>query len=201
MIELGQTLKGSNMIKGILVFFALFELGLAHEVHYFDKAPLEIVKIGHPVLRKKAQNVELDRIGTTELEQFIDDMFLTMKKAGGVGLAAPQVGVSQRLFVMGGGGIKPTAVINPQLTPLDQFGMKNSAEGCLSIPGQRVRIKRYRRVHLDYFDREGEWISRQLKGFEAIVAQHEYDHLEGILMIDYKNSEPNLIEQVPVPKM
>lgn len=125
-----------------------------------------------------------------KFQQLIDDMITTMGKAGGVGLAAPQVNHSIRMFVMKSWpGVPLTVVINPKIEYLEAEGMKDSMEGCLSIPGKTLKVKRYKKIHISYFDRKGTHISKELSGFGAIIAQHEYDHLNGVLIVD-------LIEQM-----
>jgi peptide deformylase len=147
---------------------------------------LEIIKIGHPTLRAKAQEINFADIQSPEVQKFIDDMITTMGEAGGVGLAAPQVNKSIRMFVMKSSfpNVPLTIVINPKLEYLEEFGKKDSVEGCLSIPGKNLKLKRFKKVHISYFDRSGEYISKELNGFAAIIAQHEYDHLNGVLIVD-----------------
>lgn len=151
---------------------------------------LEIIKIGHPTLRAKGQEVHFADIQSPDFQKLIDDMVNTMKEAGGVGLAAPQVNKSLRFFVMKSGrGVPLTIVINPKVEYLDEFGKKDSLEGCLSIPGKSIKVKRFKKIRMSYFDRNGDYILKELDGFGAIIAQHEYDHLNGILIVD-------LIEQM-----
>lgn len=149
-------------------------------------ASLEIIKIGHPTLRAKAEDINFADIQSPEFQKLIDDMLTTMSEAGGVGLAAPQVNKSLRLFVMKSSwpNVPLTIVINPKVEYLEEFGKKSSTEGCLSIPGKSLKINRFKKIHISYFDRKGEYISKELDGFGAIIAQHEYDHLNGILIVD-----------------
>jgi len=168
----------------LLSFLILFSEARAHTIRYLKNAPLKIIKIGHPALRQVAEEVPFADIVTEKMQKLFDDMIETMYDAQGVGLAAPQVNVSKRIFVMGGATIPTTVVVNPKVRYLDEYGKKDSREGCLSIPGRRVRIKRFKRLHLDYINRLGDYVSREVGGFEAIVVQHEYDHLNGVLMID-----------------
>lgn len=146
---------------------------------------LEIIKIGHPTLRAKATEVDMATFSDPKFQKLVDDMVTTMEKAGGVGLAAPQVNQSIRMFVMKSWpGVPLTIVINPKIEYLEAHGKKDSTEGCLSIPGKSLRVKRFKKLHISYFDRHGEYISKELSGFGAIIAQHEYDHLNGILIVD-----------------
>lgn len=151
---------------------------------------LEIIKLGHPDLRAEALEVDYSSISDPKFQKLIDDMIFTMKKAGGVGLAAPQVNESIRMFVMQSGFRVPlTIVINPKIQYIEEDGKKNSSEGCLSIPGKTLMVKRYKKIMISYFDRAGKYISKEMSGFGAVIAQHEYDHLNGVLIID-------LIEQM-----
>lgn len=152
--------------------------------------PLEIIKLGHPTLRLQAKEVVTAEIQNPAFQALVDDMIVTMTKAGGVGLAAPQVNESLRVFVMKSWpAVALTVVINPKIEYLEEFGQKSSTEGCLSIPGKNLTVKRYKKIHLSYFDRQGTYVARELEGFGAIIAQHEYDHLNGVLIVD-------LIEQI-----
>jgi peptide deformylase len=166
---------------------------------------LEIIKIGHPTLRAKAQEVHFADIQNPEFQKLIDDMIATMQSAGGVGLAAPQINKSLRLFVMKSGFTVPlTIVINPKVEYLDEFGKKDSVEGCLSIPGKSLKLKRFKKIRMSYFDRKGQYISKDLDGFGAIIAQHEYDHLNGVLIVDLVEqmfSEINLTGYANAPLM
>ena len=146
---------------------------------------LEVIQLGHPTLRAEAKEVDLTALENPEFQNFIDDMTFTMKKAGGVGLAAPQVNESLRMFVMKSTLQFPlTIVINPKIEYLEAYGKQSSVEGCLSIPGQTLKVQRYKRIRMSYFDRQGKYVSEEIKGFKAIVSQHEYDHLNGVLIVD-----------------
>ncbi len=146
---------------------------------------LEIIKLGHPTLRATAQEVDLNSLNDPAFQKLIDDMISTMSEAGGVGLAAPQVNQSLRIFVMKSWpGVPLTVVINPKVEYIQEAGVKDSTEGCLSIPGRSLKVKRYKKIHISYFDRKGEYITKELTGFGAIIAQHEYDHLNGVLIVD-----------------
>ncbi len=170
-----------------------------------NAAVLDIIKVGHPTLRETAREMSLAEIEAPEFQQFLDDMVTTMNKAGGVGLAAPQVNKSIRVFVMKSWPNVPlTIVINPKIEYLDSYGKKFGAEGCLSIPGKSLKIERFKRIHLSYFDRHGEYVSTELSGFGAVIAQHEYDHLNGVLIIDLIQdfmSELNFEEYGKIPLM
>lgn len=148
--------------------------------------------MGNPVLREKCLPVAPDEIGSQDFQDFIDDLIETMQEEDGAGIAAPQVGLLKRLFVieMDSNPRYPdqqnfplTVVINPRIRRLSEE-TTDSWEGCLSIPGIRGRLKRYQHVELSGLDRYGEKLQMVLDGFPAIVAQHELDHLDGILFID-----------------
>lgn len=168
-------------MKNTLLFAFSFLLTLTTQA----QTRLEIIKIGHPTLRAEAVEINHTEIQKPEFQKFIDDMVKTMGDAGGVGLAAPQVNKSIRMFVMKSWpGVPLTVVINPKIEYLESFGKKDSTEGCLSIPGKQLKVKRFKKIHISYFDRKGEYISKELDGFGAIIAQHEYDHLNGVLIVD-----------------
>jgi peptide deformylase len=144
---------------------------------------MEVRIIGDPVLRKKAQAVNnFD----DELEKFVEEMFSTMYLYEGVGLAAPQVGVSLRLFVMDSreeNNKGKKVVINPEI--LEYLGEEVSEEeGCLSIPEIFEDVYRPEGVKVRYQDINGNVIEEELHGYQARIFQHEYDHLEGILFVD-----------------
>ena len=151
---------------------------------------LPIVAYGDPVLRQRAQDIPLD---SPELPQLISDMYETMYRAHGVGLAAPQIGKSVRLFVVDSApmeedesdakGLK-RAFINPEI--LKEEGEEWAfEEGCLSIPGLRADVYRPENLVIRYFDEQGREHTEAFNGMEARIIQHEYDHIEGILFTDH----------------
>ena len=140
--------------------------------------------LGDPVLRQKSKNVE-DIDG--DLQKLIDDMFETMYWANGVGLAAPQIGISKRLAVLDtdidNQGVNKIVIINP--TIVDRSGTIDSDEGCLSIPEISGTIERSESVILNAYDREGKELEIEAKGnLLARALQHEVDHLDGMVFID-----------------
>jgi peptide deformylase len=144
----------------------------------------EILAEGHPVLRKAARRVDPREIDEPLFQQLIDDMFATMYAAPGVGLAAPQVNVSKRLFVIDvhDDEHEPAVVINPKL---EVFGEElELKEGCLSVPGMVGEIVRFKRAAVTGLDRGGERIRIEGEGLLAQCLQHEVDHLDGTLYID-----------------
>jgi peptide deformylase len=143
-------------------------------------AVLSVRKYGDPVLRRRARPVE--RV-TPEIERIISDMVDTMYDEVGLGLAAPQVGISLRLMVVGDDeGREARALINPVIA--EQGGEIVAEEGCLSIPGVFAPVKRAEWVRLDAQDERGRPVSITARGLRARVFQHEMDHLEGVLFID-----------------
>jgi peptide deformylase len=166
-------------------FTLLFLLFLSTALRAAPQNVLDIIKLGHPTLRQLAEEVHYADISDKDFQKLIDDMIETMGKSNGVGLAAPQVNRSLRVFVMKSWpGVALTVVINPKVEYLEEFGKKKSTEGCLSIPGKTLTVKRYQRIRMSYFNRQGRYISEEVSGFKAIIAQHEYDHLNGILIVD-----------------
>jgi len=159
---------------------------------------LKIARMGHPVLRAKARPLHPSEIRTPRIQQLIDDMFETMKEYQGVGLAAPQVHESLRIFVAGlparkdveedddrdeGDDVPLMAVINPEIEMASRDTVEDW-EGCLSIPDIRGRVPRARNIVVRAFDRSGKKIEMPAAGFMARVIQHETDHLDGILFFD-----------------
>ncbi len=160
---------------------------------------LPIVAYGDPVLKKDAEEIDKDY---PELKQLIDDMFETMYEASGVGLAAPQIGRSIRLFVVDGSPFAerdedeeedPKAAgmegfkkvfINPIIEEEEgkEWGF---AEGCLSIPKIREEVLRKERVRLSYYDENWTFHDEWFDGYKARIIQHEYDHIEGVLFTDH----------------
>lgn len=122
------------------------------------------------------------------LQHLVGDMFETMYEAPGRGLAAPQIGVMQRLFVMDAtwkeGEMSPLACINPEITVLGDDESTNE-EACLSIPGVSAEVSRPAQIELSFTDLRGERQAMALSGFSAICAQHEMDHLEGRVIFDH----------------
>ncbi len=149
-----------------------------------------ILKMGDPRLLRVAQAVTA--FDTTELHQLIADMDETMLAANGAGLAAPQIGVDLQVVIFGTGRPNPrypdapivprTVLINPVITPLDAEE-EEGWEGCLSVPGLRGVVPRWRRIRYQGFDPFGRPIEREAEGFHARVVQHECDHLMGVLYL------------------
>ncbi len=160
---------------------------------------LPIVAYGDPVLKKEAQEIDKNY---PELDTLISDMFETMYKAAGVGLAAPQIGRSIRLFVVDGSPFADTdededpdpmaegmedfkqVFINPKITSEEgeEWGFN---EGCLSIPKIREEVYRKETIHISYYDADWNFREETFGGYKARIIQHEYDHIEGVLFTDH----------------
>lgn len=145
-------------------------------------AKLKILEFPDPRLRKKA--VPVTAVDDA-LRQLIDDMFETMYDAPGIGLAATQVDVHRRLLVADVSAEKndPHVLINPEIVARD--GVEVSEEGCLSVPGYYEEVERAEHVRVKYLDRHGETKEADFAGLLAVCVQHEIDHLDGRLFVDY----------------
>lgn len=143
---------------------------------------LNILHFPDPRLREIAQPVEHVDDG---VRQFIDDMFETMYAAPGIGLAATQVNVAKRIIVIDISEEKdqPLCLINPEILDLD--GIEEMEEGCLSVPGVYERVQRADRARVRALDRDGQAVEIQADGLLAVCIQHEIDHLDGKLFVDY----------------
>ncbi len=143
--------------------------------------------MGDRRLLEKAHPVEV--FGTAELRELVADMRDTMAHLNGAGLAAPQIGVPLRLVIFGVTGnprypdaeeVPDTVLVNPVISPIGEE-LEEAWEGCLSVPGMRGVVPRFKRLHYRGFDESGNPIDRSVEGFHARVVQHECDHLDGIL--------------------
>lgn len=143
---------------------------------------LKIVKNGDPVLKMIAQELDPAMIKTAKIQQLIFDMVETMYAAKGVGIAAPQIGESLRLFIAESSS-GPIALINPIFSNIS-LKKSNDDEGCLSVPGHFDRVKRSKHVDVEALNMHGDKIKFSADNFFAIVLQHEMDHLNGLLFID-----------------
>ncbi len=152
-----------------------------------------ILKMGHPILREKARELSREEIQSKWFKELIHDMIETMHSEEGVGIAAPQVGESVRVSVIEfeddsdrypeSGAQKLSIFVNPVLKVLDEK-TDGFWEGCLSVPGLRGFVERPRKVSVEYLNELGEKKTLTTDGFLAIVLQHEFDHLDGILYVD-----------------
>ena len=152
---------------------------------------LEVMRLGAPVLMQEAKSVQ--DFGSPRLMKLVADMWDTMHAEGGVGIAAPQVGVSESIICFGfqssnrypdAPAVPQTVLINPTVELLlegSQDDWEDGWEGCLSVPGMRGVVPRAKRIRYTGFSLKGEPIERVAKGFHARVVQHEFDHLKGIV--------------------
>jgi peptide deformylase len=154
---------------------------------------LDIVEVGHPVLRERARELTAEELGSREIQGLIDDMIDTMRAANGAGLAANQVGEKVRVAVV---EVRPgnprypykppvplTVIVNPVIEPVDE-DVEVINEGCLSVPNLRGEVPRHMNVHVRYLDREGVEHDDVRRGLTAGTFQHELDHLDGVLFLD-----------------
>lgn len=165
----------------------------------------KVMRLGHPVLRRKARPLRPEEIGGDELRRLVDDMVDTLHEYGGIGLAAPQVAESVRLAIVeipGGptryGELAPVPLgvyINPKVTVL-AGPAAGYWEGCLSVPGMRGFVERPQHIRVEYTTLDGEACTAEFEGFPATVFQHEFDHLDGVLYVDrLKRSELFMFEE------
>ncbi len=149
---------------------------------------LKVARMGHPVLRAKARPIDKTELKSPALQDLIDDMVDTMFEYSGVGLAAPQVHESVRLFVAmldtdGRGEGDATVLVNPEIIVVGDQTIEGW-EGCLSIPDVRGRVPRAQHIKVSALDRHGKRFEIDAEGFPARVVQHENDHLDGVLFVD-----------------
>lgn len=146
-----------------------------------------VLRMGHPILLERSQPV--DKFSTSELRALIDDMLDTMIAEDGAGIAAPQIGVLKRVVIFGIENnpryphvepVPTTILVNPEIAVVSD-DKDEGWEGCLSVPGMRGLVPRYKRIIYSGYDVNGHKIEREVEGFHARVVQHEVDHLDGIL--------------------
>jgi peptide deformylase len=158
---------------------------------------LEVVRLGHPALRAVAEPVPEAWFSSGRLAELGRDLVRTMLEEHGVGLAAPQVAEGLRLFTYwvpasdDEAGVEPVVLVNPEIRPVGDEA-EEGWEGCLSIPGLRGLVPRYRRIKVKARSIEGETVSLTADSFHARVIQHEYDHLDGIVFLDRMRSTESL---------
>ena len=157
---------------------------------------LKVARMGHPVLRERARTIEKSELKDPLFQKLIDDMVETMHEYHGVGLAAPQVHEGVRLFVAvlddePDSESDATVIINPDIIP-NASDKREGWEGCLSIPDIRGMVPRFTDITVLALDRHGKKIELKLKDFSARVAQHETDHLDGVLFFDRMTSMQSL---------
>lgn len=162
---------------------------------------LTVLKEPHPTLRKVAEPI--DEV-TAEIKQLAEDMLETMYEEWGVGIAAPQVGVSKRLIVVDtahrGPTKAPRVFVNPNIVEAADSNIAYP-EGCLSVPGVSADIERPSTIKLEWVDFEGATQTETFTGFDAVVIQHELDHLQGRLFIDHLSRQRRRMIQKKLQKM
>ena len=160
-----------------------------------------ILQLGNPRLREKAQLIH--DVQDPNLQALIDQLIASAQSSNGVGIAAPQMGYSQRLFIVASRPnarypdapeMEPTAMINPTIVDRSPDLVKGW-EGCLSVPGIRGLVPRSSWIRVAYTDRDGQAQIQDLTGFVARIFQHEYDHLEGLVFLDRVESTQDLMTE------
>jgi len=148
-------------------------------------AQLPILEFPDPRLRTKAAPVDPGRVTEPAFQQLLDDMFETMYQAPGIGLAASQVDVHQRFMVIDVSEEKdrPLVFVNPEIT--HKAGEQVYQEGCLSVPGIFAEVTRAHEIHVRAIGRDGQPFELSIDGLLAVCIQHEMDHLNGVLFVDY----------------
>ena len=152
-----------------------------------------ILKMGNPILREVAEKFSKEEITSPDMKFLLEDMWDSLKEAGGIGLAAPQIGISKQLAVIklseeserypDMGDSEAFVIFNPEITILDE-AEQGFWEGCLSVPGLRGFVERPRKIRVDFLDENAENRSIEVEDFLATVFQHELDHLIGKLYVD-----------------
>ena len=152
----------------------------------------DVVMLGNPLLRQKAEPIYENEFGSSDLKELEQTLFHAMKAENGLGLAAPQVGISKRALVFGMDkrpvhsqrpSIPMTALFNPSYEPLSNECVTDY-EGCISVGSLRCKVSRFQHILYRGYDANGQLIEREATDLHARVFQHEYDHLEGIIFLD-----------------
>ncbi|MDI3496232.1 MAG: peptide deformylase [Patescibacteria group bacterium] len=158
---------------------------------------LDIIHYPHPILRKKSQEINMEELKSGKLQQLLLDMEKTMKEKDGAGLAAPQIGKNIRLVVINHNN-KTLFLINPKITK-KSWAKEIEEEGCLSVVNKKGEIifapvKRHKKINCIYFDAKGKKKTLTAEKMLSKTIQHEIDHLNGVLFIDYLENLPTGIE-------
>lgn len=168
---------------------------------------LQVVQLGDPILRKKANSIKTFK--DPLIQELIDDLIFTVIDVDGVGIAAPQVYRSLKIFILASHPnprypnapyMKPTAIINPKILFKSKEQFKDW-EGCLSIPGIRALIPRSKNIKVEYYSREGKFHKKEFKDFIAKIFQHEYDHLQGLVFLDRVENSKDIISEKEYQKL
>jgi len=166
-----------------------------------DPQPYTIVELGNPTLRQIAQPIE--DVKSDRIQHLIDNLLITVKESNGVGIAAPQVGEPVRLFIVASRPnlrypnapmMEPTAMINPRILAHSKETEKGW-EGCLSVPGIRGLVPRYKTIDIEYIGRDGKPQQQTLTDFVARIFQHELDHLDGKVFLDRVETTHDLMTE------
>jgi len=168
---------------------------------------LDIIELGHPILEEKARSIE--HIRDDRVQTLIDNLLITVQKANGVGIAAPQVAESYQLMIVASRPnlrypkaptMEPMPMINPRILAHSDETVKGW-EGCLSIPGIRGNVPRYQAIELEFFDRFGKLQKIEMTDFVARIFQHEFDHFNGIVFLDRVESNHDLVTEQEYEKL
>lgn len=184
--------------------YEMFECSVLYEslFHSIMTESLQIAQLGNPILRQQTQLI--NNIQEECLQELIDNLIITAEASNGVGIAAPQVSQSYRLFIVASRPnprypnaptMEPTAMINPKIIAHSTEIVKGW-EGCLSIPGIRGLVPRYLGIEVEYTTRDGKLHKQELTDFVARIFQHEYDHLEGIVFLDRVESTKEMMSEL-----
>lgn len=166
-----------------------------------------IIQLGNPVLRQKAAVVE--NIQDEAIQALIDQLLVSVIKANGVGIAAPQIAQSYRVMIVASRPnprypnapyMEPNAMINPRIIS-HSVEMVKGWEGCLSVPGIRGLVPRYQTIEIEYTDRNGKLQKQLLTDFVARIFQHEYDHFEGLVFLDRLETTLDIITEQEYQKL
>ena len=162
---------------------------------------LQIAQLGHPILRQKAKTVK--NIDDPKIQNLIDDLLATLDEVGGMGLSAPQVYASYRVFIMASHPsprypnapeMEPTAIINPKIISHSKE-TTTEWESCLSFLGIRGLVPRFRSIAVQFTTRDGKKVKTEFTEFAARIFQHEYDHLNGLVLLDRLESTKDIIAE------
>lgn len=168
---------------------------------------LQISQLGNPILRQQAQSI--NDVHDERIQKLIDDLINTAVAQNGVGIAAPQVAQSYRLFIVASRptlrypsapSMSPTAMINPRIVGQSSEVVKGW-EGCLSVPGIRGLVPRYQTIEVEYTTRDGKLEKQELTDFVARIFQHEYDHLDGMVFLDRLETTKDIITEQEYQKI
>jgi peptide deformylase len=168
---------------------------------------LQIAELGNPIIRNKSKKVK--NVKNIKIQLLINNLIATVKNVDGVGISAPQAYAPIRLFILASHPnsrypnapkMKPTAIINPKIISYSKDIVKDW-EGCLSVPGIRGLVPRYKSIKVEYITREGKLRKREFKDFIAKIFQHEYDHLEGTVFLDKLDNVKEIITEMEYQKL